>query len=155
VAAAAHERQPGVAVDVQAVEDGREIGGDGSAFVAAHDAAGLVHQRQIFVQRDGGGEGAVVGLVDGGADDGRNPQVGFRRCRFRGQGGDEVRGAVRCAWRAAQRSCTLVKSEGSPRLRAAVRPGARVRARSARRDLGRRQGDDPVWIGQNNDVQVV
>ena len=49
--------------------DRGEVGGDGcgdgSALVAAHDAAGLIHQRQVFVQRDGGGECAAVGLVEG------------------------------------------------------------------------------------------
>jgi len=40
-------------------------------------------------------------------------------------------------------------------LHACALPSGPVRARPARRDLGRRPGDDPVWIGQNNDVQVV
>ena len=67
VAAAAHEREPGVEVDAQAVEDRGEVGGDGAALVAAHDAAGSVHQRQVFIQLDGVGEGAALRRVDGDA----------------------------------------------------------------------------------------
>jgi hypothetical protein len=65
------------------VENGREVGGDRYAFVAAHDAAGLVRQHQVFIERDGCSDDAAGGLVDGGADDGRYPQAGFRRGRRR------------------------------------------------------------------------
>ena len=67
VAAAAHECEPGVEVDAQTVEGRGEVGGDGCALVAALDAAGLVYQDQVVVERDDGDEGAAVGLVDGGA----------------------------------------------------------------------------------------
>lgn len=239
VAAGSHERQPSVEVDAEAVEDRGEVGGDGSSLVAAHDAPGLVHQCQVFVQRDGGGEGAVVRLVDGGAGDGRDPQTGFRRGCRPGQGGDQLRGAVFLSGDAAllhagvvaglgrlrhggadrieinvghggddgglveqrhalEASLPEVPSAaivavgaageaflhalhepgerpqaladgidplqvggplrdfgGTPRLRAAVRAGARMRARPARGDLDGRPTDHAVGIGQDDDVQVV
>ena len=66
--AGSHQRQPGVEIDVQAVEDRGEVGGNRAALGAAHEAPGFVHQRQEFLQRDGGGEGAALGLIDGGAE---------------------------------------------------------------------------------------
>jgi hypothetical protein len=44
VAAGAHEGEPGFEVDAEAVEDRGEVGGNGSALVASHEAAGLVDQ---------------------------------------------------------------------------------------------------------------
>jgi len=40
----AHEVEPGIKVEVEPIEDGREVGGNGSALAAADNAAGLVDQ---------------------------------------------------------------------------------------------------------------
>jgi len=43
-AGAAHEVEPGIKVEVESIEDGREVGGNGPALAAADNAAGLVDQ---------------------------------------------------------------------------------------------------------------
>jgi superfamily II DNA or RNA helicase len=49
------------------VEARSEVGGDRSTLVAAHEAACLVRQGRVVIDGDGNGEGAALGLDDGGA----------------------------------------------------------------------------------------
>ena len=62
-----HEADPGVAVDAQAVEDGRVNRGDRATLVAADEASGVVDQGEIFVERDRRCDGAALGPVDAAA----------------------------------------------------------------------------------------
>jgi len=71
-ASAAHEVEPGIKVEVEPFEDGREMGGNGSALAAADDATGLVDQGQVVIEGDD-----RRGVASGGALDGCDPDAGL------------------------------------------------------------------------------
>ena len=62
---AAHEVEPGVKVEVEPIKNGREVGGNGSAFAAADDAAGFVDQGQVVIEGDDHRSVAGAGALEG------------------------------------------------------------------------------------------
>ena len=88
----AHEFDPVFGVDVEALEDGEEVVGDGSAFVVADDAACGFDEFDVVVEAEGVGFGDAVGAVGVATVHGCDPEavfgaVGDDRLHSGGEGG--------------------------------------------------------------------